>query len=115
MYLVLFEYSRQNHAKRKRIYPTQEALSRIGRYCGRQGSQPSRMCKVALGLFEKTRTSGMKKIAIYGSHTIAVEKWVKRQVEQGFSSFYAKFLPYLMIFQSGVHREVLWNFEKNIK
>ena len=26
------------------------------------------------------------------------------QVEQGFSSFFAKFLPYLMIFQSGVHR-----------
>ena len=27
-----------------------------------------------------------------------------RQVEQGFSSFFTKFLPYLMIFQSGVHR-----------
>ena len=28
------------------------------------------------------------------------EKWVKDKLEQGFSSFFAKFLPYLMIFQS---------------
>ena len=32
---------------------------------------------------------------------IAVEKWVFRQVEQGLSSFFAKFLAYLMIFLSG--------------
>ena len=28
---------------------------------------------------------------------------LKRQVEQDFSSLFAKFLPYMMIFQNGVH------------
>ena len=36
-----------------------------------------------------------------------------RQVEQGFSSFFAKFLAYLVIFQSGPHQRCSGNFEKS--
>ena len=39
--------------------------------------------------------------------------WTK--VEQGFSSFYAKFLSFLIIFKSGVRYapKALWNIEKS--
>ncbi len=36
-----------------------------------------------------------------------------RQVEQGFSSFFAKFLANLMIFQSGAMPKAQRNFEKS--
>ena len=36
-----------------------------------------------------------------------------RQVEQGISPFFVKFLPYLKIFQSGAIEEALRNFEKS--
>ena len=35
-----------------------------------------------------------------------------RQIGQDFSSFFAKFLAYLMIFQSGTHQRHCQNFEK---
>ena len=37
----------------------------------------------------------------------SVEKLGLRQVEQGFSSFFAKCLAYLMIFQSGVRQKII--------
>ena len=42
-------------------------------------------------------------------------KWCQEMVEQGFSSFFAKFFAYLMIFQSfAVPSEVLRIFEKSL-
>ena len=43
----------------------------------------------------------------------AVEYWVLRQVERGFSSCFAIFLPYVMIFSKYSAPKVLWNFEKS--
>ena len=51
--------------------------------------------------------SGRSRRPGFGSSTM--DKWVQDIVEQGFSSFFAKFLAYLMIYQSG---KALQNFEK---
>ncbi len=46
---------------------------------------------------------------VSGTHS-AMEKWV----EQGFSSFFGKFLPYIFDdFSKCSTPEVLWNFEKS--
>ena len=43
----------------------------------------------------------------------SVEKWVLRQDEQGFSSFFAPFLPDLKIFQSSTATLVVYSTLKN--
>ena len=55
------------------------------------------------------------RVLVFGS---AMEKWVLRQVEQGFSSFFDKCLPYVMIFQSSIApsvRATLKNHQKMAK
>ena len=56
-----------------------------------------KLAKVVVPKFYQNR---MKNKKVFGIH-------------QGFSSFFAKFLPYLMIFQSGVSPKVLQNFENS--
>ena len=56
-------------------------------------------------------TAALTKAIVVASDGLGNQNWLKnrllRQVEQGFSSFFAKLLVYLMIFQSGVRQRWL--------
>ena len=51
-------------------------------------------------VFKRQIEQGETWLVGFGS---AMGKWVLKQIEQGFSSFFAIFLAYLMIFQSRAH------------
>ena len=72
------------------------------------------LCLFWLNLFFHLAFSLAQTALTYTTHTVWKNALKERQIERGFSSFFAKFLPYLMISQCGAlwRAAILWKIIK---